>query len=212
MMLFASIVLIPLTPITTAELQRYPDVELEFEPYGWGWVEDRIDKITVGQRLVLEVKIRNTGEDSITLDSSGVRLKFDIEGPRGFEEEKHWPPYRLWEDLYLLPKTTTIFYVPLDELLWDRQKIPDSALGKGWKIYLTLEGDTKPEDLVYGTPNPYEFEVAREITFSDIIIEAFGPVLSIIGIVLTVLIIVRKKVKKIIKRIIKNICRKYLSE
>lgn len=93
MIFFTSVVLIQQIPITTAELHRYPDIKLEFKPYGWGEVEQRINKITVGQRLVLEVKIRNTGEDSITLDSSGVRLSIYVEGPRGFEEEKHWPPY-----------------------------------------------------------------------------------------------------------------------
>lgn len=196
MIVFTGIVSISQIPIITAELQRYPDVELEFEPYGWGWVEDRIDKITVGQRLVLEVKIRNTGEDSITLDSSGVRLSFDIEGPRGFEEQKHWPQYRLWEDLYLLPKTETIIYVPLDELLWDRQQIPETALGKWWKIYLTLEEDTKPEPLVYGTPNPLEFEVVQEITFSDKV-NAYWLEITMFGIgitVLTMIITLRKKI------------------
>ena len=87
--LFTSIMLIPQIPIITAELQRYPDVELEFKPYEWGVVEQRINKITVGQRLVLEVKIRNIGEDSIALDSSGVRLSIYIEGPRGLEEQEY---------------------------------------------------------------------------------------------------------------------------
>lgn len=196
MILFTSVVLIPQIPITTAELQRYPDIRVEFKPYGWGEVEQRINKITVGQRLVLEVKIRNTGEDSITLDSSGVRLGIYVEGPRGFEEAKHWPPYRLWEDLYLLPKTTTIFYVPLDELLWDRQQIPAEAEGKGWKIYLTLERNTKPEPLVYGTPNPLEFEVAREITFSDKV-NAFWLEITMFGIGITILLSVITQRKKI---------------
>lgn len=195
MILFTSIVLIPQTPIVTAELQMYPNVELEFKPYGWGRVEQRINKITVGQRLVLEVKIRNTGEDSITLDSSGVGLRFDVEGPRGFEEREYWPQYRSWEDLYLLPETTTVIYVPLDELLWGSQQIPGEAEGKWWKIYLTLEWYTS----VYGMPNPFEFEVAREITLFDAFKAfwlEFSILLTLIGIICTIGIKRRRRGKK----------------
>lgn len=96
----------------------------------------------------------------------------------------------------MLPETTTIFYVPLDELLWDRQQIPAEAEGKGWKVYLTLEGDTKPEPLVYGTPNPLEFEVAREITFSDKV-NAFWLEITMFGIGITILLSVITQRKKI---------------
>lgn len=186
--LFTSIVLIPQIPIITAELQMYPDVELEFKPYGWGGVEQRINKIAVGQRLVLEVRIQNTGEDSITLDSSGVRLSIYVEGPRGLEEKKYWPQSGSWEYLYLSPKTETIIYVPLDKLLWDSEQIPETALGKWWKIYLTLEGGYTPNSLVYGTPNPFEFEVAREITFSDKVNAYSLEITIILGTVISIII------------------------
>ena len=98
------------------------------------------------------------------------------------------------------PKTETIIYVPLDELLWDSEQIPESALGKWWKIYLTLEGGHTPKTLVYGTPNPFEFEVAQEITFSDKV-NAFLLEITIgltvlgiiIGIIITRIMLVKRK-------------------